>query len=221
MKRNIIILSFTAVAGLLLLATGCSTNKEKEYEYVDLGLSVKWATCNVGATAPEEYGNYYAWGEVLPKNDYSWETYKYCNGTYDSMIKYCTDSSFGTVDEKTKLEAMDDVASVNLGGTCHIPTYDEWEELVNKCTWKWTTRKGVKGYVVKSMINGNSIFLPAAGSRYGTNISTANIYGAYWSKNCWSYDWGLYSGRVYFNSNIIYRDSDSRDHGLSIRPVCP
>ena len=233
MKRNIIILSFAIAAGLLVLPIGCSTsnknttskgshtNIENGHEYVDLGLSVKWASCNVGATAPEEYGNYYAWGEVLPKTGYWWTTYKYCNGTCDSMTKYCTNSKYSIVDNKTTLEVIDDAAAYNWGGTWRMPTETEWTELRGQCTWTWTTRNGVNGYEVTSNVNGNSIFLPAAGYRYDTYLpGTGCSCGYYWSSsldestpyNAW---------HVEFGSDYVYRYGNGRLEGRSVRPVCP
>ena len=190
------------------------------HEYVDLGLSIKWATCNVGANAPEEYGNYYAWGEVVPKPDYSWATYKYCNGTSNSMTKYCTKSSYGTVDNKTTLEAMDDAASVNWGGSWRMPTYAEWTELREQCTWTWTTRNGKKGYEVTSKTNGNSIFLPAAGNRFGTSLYDAGSRGGYWSSSLYE-SYPYFACYVYFYSGSVYSYSDDRYRGRSVRPVCP
>ena len=138
------------------------------HEYVDLGLSVKWATCNVGASKPEEYGDYFAWGETQPKNTYDWSTYKWCNGSYDTQTKYCTKSSYGTVDNKTQLELSDDAARANWGGSWRMPTDAEMTELREQCTWTWTTQNGVYGYKVTSKKSGytnKSIFLPAAGYR--------------------------------------------------------
>ena len=149
-------------------------------EAVDLGLSVKWATCNIGAYAPEEYGAYFAWGETAPKSEYDWNTYKWCNGTYDTQTKYCTNSSFGTVDNKTTLEAADDAATANWGENWRMPIYDEMEELRTECTWTWTTLNGVKGYSVQGP-TGKSIFLPAAGYRYDSNLDSAGSYGYYWT----------------------------------------
>lgn len=187
-------------------------------DYVDLGLSVKWATCNVGANNPEEYGNHYAWGEIIPKNIYNWETYKWCNGTDKSLIKYSINSTYGTVDNKTVLEPEDDVAAVNWGGAWRIPTNDEWTELRTKCTWTWTTRNGVKDYMVKSNINGNSIFLPAAGYRARVDLYDAGYYGGYWSSSLYSGSpinaWG-----VDFFSVNVYRYSLYRYCGQSVRPV--
>ena len=134
---------------------------ETQYEAVDLGLpsGIKWATCNVGATKPEEFGGYYAWGETEEKDDYSWGTYKWCNGSSTTMTKYCIDSSYGTVDNKTVLDLEDDVAHVKWGGSWRMPTRAEQEELRNNCTWTWTTQNAVNGYKVTSKTNGNSIFL--------------------------------------------------------------
>ena len=102
------------------------------HEYVDLGLpsGIKWATCNVGATTPEEYGDYFAWGETQPKDYYDWSTYKYCNGDEYSITKYCTRSTYGTVDIKTTLELSDDAARVNWGGKWRMPTIEEQKELL-------------------------------------------------------------------------------------------
>ena len=191
-------------------------------EYVDLGLSVKWAACNVGATTPEEYGDYFAWGETQPKDYYNWSTYKYCNGSSTTMTKYCTDSYFGTVDNKTTLELTDDAAHVNWGGKWRMPTRAEQDELRNtsNCTWTWTTQKGVKGYKVTSKKNGNSIFLPAAGSRYNGNLNNAGSYGDYWSSslgNIYSISSAYY---VYFSSSDVDWGNYYRYNGQSVRAVC-
>ncbi len=142
-----------------------------EYKAVDLGLpsGTLWADRNVGADAPEAYGDYFAWGEVTPKTEYNWSTYKWCNGSSSSMTKYCTNSSYGTVDGKTVLDLEDDAAYVNMGAEWRMPTRSEQDELLNNCTWTWTTQNGVKGYKVTGN-NGNSIFLPAAGYRYNSSL---------------------------------------------------
>lgn len=187
------------------------------YEAVDLGLSVKWATFNVGATKPEEYGGYYAWGEIEEKDDYSWSTYKWCNGSETSMTKYCKNSSYGIVDNNTVLDPEDDVAHVKWGGNWRMPTEAEQDELFNNCTWTWTTQNGVDGYKVTSKTNGNSIFLPAAGSRDGTNLYDSGSFGYYLSSSLIGGD----SGGVYclgFCSD--YFDwYNSRYEGFSVRPV--
>ena len=172
------------------------------HEYVDLGLSVKWATCNVGASKPEEYGDYFAWGETQPKSTYNWSTYKYCNGSYNTLTKYNNSSSYGTVDNKTKLELSDDAARANWGGSWRMPTRAEQGELRENCTWTWTTQNGVNGYKVTSKKNGNSIFLPAAGYRDVSSLSNAGSYGDYWSSSLFSgspsraYDLDFYSDIV-------------------------
>ena len=199
-------------------------DKYNGHEYVDLGLpsGLKWATCNVGATTPEGYGNYYAWGETTPKTTYKWSTYKYCNGTYDSMTKYCTDSEYGIVDNKTTLELSDDAAHVNWGGSWRMPTKAEQDELrdINNCTWTWTTQNGVNGYKVTSKKNGNSIFLPAAGYRYYSDLSDAGSGGHYWSSSLLtSESYRAYD--LYFYSSYVNWGYDNREYGHSVRPVCP
>ena len=187
------------------------------HAYVDLGLSVKWATCNVGATKPEEYGNYYAWGETSPKTTYDYSTYKWCNGSYDTMTKYCTDSDYGTVDNKTVLDPEDDAAAVNMGGSWRMPTAEEQKELIDECTWTWTTLNGVNGYNVEGS-NGNSIFLPAAGCRYDGDLLDAGSLGYYWSSSLGTGDSdGAYN--LHFSSvDVVWNDYD-RSSGRSVRGV--
>ena len=196
---------------------------ENGYEYVDLGLpsGIKWATCNVGATSPEEYGDYFAWGETEPKEIYDWSTYKYCNGTENTMTKYCTSSRYGTVDNKTVLELEDDAAYVNWGGNWRMPTRAEQDELrdTNNCTWTWTTQNGVNGYKVTSVVNGNSIFLPSAGCRYSVNLYNAGSFGYYWSSSLYTRDINT-ACFVCINSTNLYWSSNSRCNGLSVRAVC-
>lgn len=187
-------------------------------QVVDLGLSVKWASCNVGATQPEESGDYFAWGEVKPKSVYDWSTYKYFNGPDNTLTKYNSDSRYGRVDNKSTLEAQDDAATVNWGGAWRMPTKAEQDELRTKCKWVWTTLNGVNGYKVIGP-NGNSIFLPAAGCMYGGALRSAGSGGYYWSSS-------LYSGNpcdayyVVFNSDVVDWDFNNRIFGRSVRPVC-
>ena len=189
------------------------------HEYVDLGLSVKWATCNVGANKPEDYGDYFAWGETKPKSTYNWSTYKWCRGSYDTQTKYNTSSSYGTVDNKKTLELSDDAARANWGGSWRMPTDAEWTELREKCKWTLTTQNGVKGYKVTSKSNGNSIFLPAAGYRYGSSLDSAGSYGDYWSSSLYT-DSPYLAWGVDFNSSNVVRDRNDRYFGFSVRPVC-
>ena len=190
------------------------------HAYVDLGLSVKWATCNVGADSPEDYGDYFAWGETQPKSYYDLSTYKWCEGSNDTITKYCNDSNYGTVDNKTILELSDDAANANWGGSWRMPTKAEQEELRNKCTWTWEQKNGVNGYTVTGQ-NGNSIFLPAAGFRYGSSLYRAGSYGCYWSSSL-STDNSYYACKLFFYSGSVSSTSyDYRDIGRSVRPVLP
>ena len=188
-----------------------------QYEAIDLGLSVKWATCNVGASKPEEYGGYYAWGETAEKSNYDWSTYKWCNGSDDTMTKYCTDSYYGTVDNKTVLDPKDDVAHVKWGGSWRMPTVEELQELYNSCTWTWTRQNGVNGYRVTGP-NGNSIFLPAAGSRLGTDVYDRGSFGDYWSSSLGNDDSCCAYGFNFADSGYGEGEND-RCCGFSVRPV--
>ena len=193
------------------------------HEYVDLGLSVKWATCNVGANKPEEAGDYFAWGETQPKTTYDWSTYKWCNGDDDDLTKYCTRKRFGYkrfVDDKNKLLLSDDAARYNWGGSWRMPTKAEQDELREKCTWTWTTQNGVNGYKVTSKSNGNSIFLPAAGYRYDSSLISAGSYGNYLSSSLYTDNPSDACG-LGFGSGHVYRYNGSRYCGRPVRPVCP
>jgi hypothetical protein len=189
------------------------------HAYVDLGLSVKWATCNVGAESPEDYGDYFAWGETQPKSYYDWSTYKWYNYNQDYITKYCTDSEIGTVDNKTILELSDDVANANWGGSWRMPTHEEIAELEKKCSCTWTTQNGVKGYKVTNKTNGNSIFLPAAGRRNNSSLHDAGS-GHYWSSSL-NTDYPDDVWCVYFDSGSVVLAIAYRCYGRSVRPVCP
>lgn len=196
------------------------------HEYVDLGLSVKWATCNIGAEKPEDYGLYFAWGETTgytqdtsDGHQFNWANYKWCNGSKDTMTKYCTSSSYGEVDNKRVLDPEDDAAHVNWGGSWRMPTRAEQHELGNNCTWTWTTQNGVKGYKVTSKSNGNSIFLPAAGYRSGDYLSNAGSYSDYWSSSLNTANLN-YAYCLYFNSSSVDWSYQGRCRGQSVRPVC-
>lgn len=177
---------------------------------VDLGLSVYWASCNVGATSPEEYGDYFAWGETTTKSDYSSAT----SVTYGLSITEL--ESRGIIGSDGNLTAAYDAATANWGGSWRMPTLDEMKELLNKCTWEWTTQNGVYGRKVTGP-NGNSIFLPAAGYRYDTSLDGAGSYGYCWSAAPSSY--GYYACNLYFNSGNCGWGDYSRDHGFTVRPV--
>ncbi len=189
---------------------------------VDLGLSVLWATHNVGAEKPEDYGDYFAWGETTPKENYDWTTYKYCAGTYNTLTKYCTNRGYGNngfTDNKAELDPEDDAATVNWGGSWRMPTLEEQDELIKNCTWTWTTQNGVNGYKVVGP-NGNSIFLPAAGYMGGASLYDVGSYGYYWSNFVNAIDLDN-AFSVYLYSSIVYWDNSSRYYGHSVRPVCP
>ena len=206
-------------------ASSATTGSSNGHEWVDLGLSVKWATCNVGASSPGDYGNYYAWGESTTKTDYSWSNLKYCtDSTGDHFNKYCRTelskywSGSGSPDNKTRLEMSDDAARQNWGGRWRMPTDAEWTELRDNCTWTWTSQGGHNGYKVTSKTNGNSIFLPAAGYRYGGSLLGAGSGGDYWSSSLYSGgSWDAYYVR--FNSSDHYVDYSLRYVGQSVRPV--
>ena len=200
-----------------------NNKEENEHEYVDLGLpsGIKWATCNVGANSPEEYGDYFAWGETEPKDYYDWSTYKYCNGSPSTLTKYCVDSYRGTVDNKTTLELTDDAARVNWGDKWRMPTKAEQDELRNtsNCTWTWTTQNGVNGYKVTSVVNGNSIFLPAAGYRRydGRNEGGSRAY--YWS-TLLNTSGNSEAYFLYFDLDNVAWSGSGRYYGFSVRAVC-
>ena len=152
-------------------------------DYVDLGLpsGTLWATCNIGASSPEDYGDYFAWGETEPKNNYDWSTYKWCDGDNNTLTKYCTSSSYGTVDNKTELSPEDDAAYMNWGSSWRMPTLEQQQELLESCNWNWTTRNGINGWLVIGP-NGNSIFMPAAGNIYRSSLREEGSTGFYWSR---------------------------------------
>lgn len=193
---------------------------------VDLGLpsGIKWATCNVGATKPEESGDYYAWGETIEKSLYDISTYKWSNGNRWTMTKYCIDKEYGTVDKKIVLDLEDDVAHVKWSNTWRIPTSTEFEEILNSenCIWEWVTQNGIKGYKVISKKNGNSIFFPVTGYFSGSENVSAD-YGCYWSSSLYepASNWARSFSFGYGIDGLYKINSyDQRNYGLSVRPVC-
>lgn len=203
-----------------------STGSIQGHEFVDLGLSVNWAACNIGANSQGEKGEYYAWGEIMTKNNYIWGNYKWCDGDFQYLTKYYR-NGYGVMDNIV-LSSSDDVATVKWGDKWRLPTKEEIDELCNRCTWRKTTMRGVLGYIVTGP-NGNSIFLPDAGvmerplgttSMYYDKSEFNDNIGHYWSSTvndrfctssyvlrfCSAYDW--------------YRiESWSRVEGCSVRPV--
>ena len=207
-------------------------NKTLPYAYVDLGLSVKWASFNVGATSAEEAGGYFAWGEIETKEKYGYADYKYLQTSYiDSFTKYCYREDYGYngfKDNLTTLESIDDAATANWGSYWRTPTSAEMQELLTNCTWTWTTPNGVSGCLVTSNIEGytdKSIFLPAAGYKYidGT-LNFKNEYGYYWS-NSLSADYPSNADFLFICKpgsepwEQISIFSSVRTDGSSVRPV--
>ena len=190
------------------------------HRFVDLGLpsGLLWATCNVGAITAADDGNFYAWGETTTKENYDWDTYKY--GTSSNLTKY------NKTDGKTVLDKEDDAAYVNWGSPCRMPTKAEFAELsdLDNCRWTWTSMttssgSSISGYKVTSKKNGNSIFLPASGYRYGGYLSGHGSYGDYWSSTLddsnVSYAYDLdFSSSYYYSVSSYYRYV-----GFAVRPV--
>ena len=208
---------FSVASDITLYAQWFKKETNITHEYVDLGLSVKWATCNVGATKPEEVGYFFSWGEIKPKAKYNWSTYQWCEGTYQTQTKYCTKSYHGTVDNKTILELFDDAAYANWGGNWRMPTKAELGELRAQCTWTWEQKNGVNGYTVTGP-NGNSIFLPAAGCRSGSDLFDAGSYCCYWNRSL-HLDYSHCAYYLYFDSSDVSIGHSYRDSGRSVRPV--
>ncbi len=197
-----------------------------EHEYVDLGLpsGTLWATMNIGATSPEDYGDYFAWGETAPKSVYDWSTYKWCEGSYNTLTKYCTSSYSGYngfTDGKTELDPEDDAATANWGSEWRMPSLDQMQELYNNCTREWTTRNGVNGRLFTSEINGASLFLPAAGFRDGGSLYSSGSYGHYWSRTLSTSD-SMSARYLHFGSggvSVYDNYGYDRHYGRSVRAV--
>lgn len=221
MKKRLLLMA------ILLLLTFDSWGKDsdepmtrEEHEYVDLGLpsGTLWATCNVGANSPEEYGDYFAWGETEPKEIYHYQSgnYKWCNGTGNTngITKYVGNT--GSRDGKTELDPEDDAAYVNWGQSWRIPTKAQLEELLEQCTWTWTSQNGVEGYSVSGP-SGAEIFLPAAGYRWRETLWIGS-YGLYWSRTIDSHC-PYYVYNLYFISDRLFLRGNWRFEGLPVRPV--
>lgn len=223
---------------------------QQNHEYVDLGLpsGTLWATCNVGANNEWEYGDYFAWGETSPKSIYNWSTYKYANGDYNKLTKYCSKNDYGNngfTDGLKQLEPKDDAATVNWGNDWRMPTYEERNELINNCYWVWTEKtdnQGHKyiGYMVYKALklsdkgveihkdktpdaaytyNVPHIFLPAAGYKYNSGTTYVGSRGNYWSS---SLDLGSpnFARCLYFVSGYVEAyDGSIRCSRFSVRPV--
>jgi len=192
------------------------------YEYVDLDLpsGTLWATFNVGADRPEGYGDYFAWGETQPKDNYDLISYKWCNDDLEQLTKYCPISSYGYngyTDTLSTLLPEDDAATVNWGDEWRMPTQVEWQELYDNTISTWTTQNGLNGRLFVAS-NGKTLFLPATGGRFGIALSSPNDYGNYWSSSLAIEEpvGAWYSGFRLDNYVVYY---DGRTMGRSVRPV--
>lgn len=239
MKKQLLRNTLVAIAALFIAIIALPTTAQAQ-DYVDLGLpsGTKWATCNLGASKPSDYGDYYAWGETEPKTKYTWANYKWMQ-TGQTDWKYITKYTFadgktegiwyktegiwydsdGTFigDGKTTLEAADDAATAKLGSPWRMPTLDEINELLDNCTCTWTTQDGKNGYEVKSKKNGNTIFLPAAGC-YSYELHSAGSWGYYWSSSLGTANSAIASNLI-FTSYVHDWGDTSRYYGFSVRPV--
>lgn len=200
------------------------TKPDPVIEAVDLGLTVNWATCNVGAVSPEKAGGYYSWGEKAPKSYYSWDTYFWINGSNSSMrlTKYNANSVNGLVDNIYVLENSDDVATVEWGDGWYTPSESDFQELIDNCTWTWSTVGDVTGYLVTSNKSGYenaSIFLPAAGYCYNGSRGSNLSYGYYWCSNV-SNNNSFYARELVFYSSHYSIGNGARLYGENVRPVC-
>ena len=227
MKRFYFIMLLSCL-GIIIASCGI-----EKYEYVDLGLpsGTLWATHNLGASAPEEIGDYYAWGETMPKKDYGLRTYEFFSEFYKKygfdkvkkVNKYNFDETYGTVDNKAILDSSDDAAYVNWGGKWRMPTIDEWKELCDTmiCSSTPAIQNGVKGFKVTSLKNGNSIFLPITGLRTGSELWHEGEIGFYWSSSRDPRDVATYSRCLNFDdvAPVMTWGINIRSDGLCIRPV--
>ena len=200
------------------------------HEYVDLGLpsGTLWATCNVGATNPEEYGDYFAWGETVgykinDSHSFDWANYKWCNGSKDKLTKYCDKSNYGNngfTDNKTELDLEDDAAYVNWGSNWRMPSREQFQELIDNCNWEWTTFKGVYGQKATSKKNGNRIFFPAGGWRTSEGWMRGGANGKCWSRSLSTDDPNFaYYLNFFSDSNDVVWYFIYRRFGYNVRPV--
>ena len=207
----------TATCKVSIVAAGSGGGSETGIEAVDLGLSsgLKWGSMNVGASKPEDYGNYYAWGETETKTKYTTSNYKFGPVKYSEITLYSKYETKLGGDKKTVLEAEDDAASANLGNGWRMATFAEWKELRESCTWTWTQRNGINGMLVTGP-NGKSIFLPASGV-FQSSLGKKGTYGSYWTSTLASAE-GM-ANAVDFYSGGNDKALIDRSTGLSVRPV--
>ena len=226
MRNKSSLLINSVIIGICLFASSCSGERENSplpesetstsVNAVDMGVSVKWADKNIGATRPEVYGGYYAWGETWKKSEYSWFTYDFSNDDNGGEFwKYNTRESYGYVDSLVILEEQDDVARLLLGKNWRIPTAEEWQELIDNCSWEWGKLNNINGMYITAS-NGNTIFLPAAGHKYD------GLRYYYEGSNCdyWSASLNAEYPKEAYGMRNGYMHKDYRYNGFSIRAVC-
>lgn len=194
------------------------------YTYVDLGLKsgTLWATYNVGASKPTEFGDLFAWGETKPKEEFSWDDYKWSKGDSLTLTKYCLDSNYGTVDNLSTLQADDDAATANWGGTWRMPTYDEQKELFDGCDWERTedfNGSGIAGLIGTSKANGNTIFFPCASCSNDSALRPYGNFDCYWSSSL-DEEKSFSAKLFYYGFGLLYDfDSTNRSYQGSVRAV--
>ncbi len=233
MKRLVLFLAVAILSGLGLQSCDREENNGSDnnggvngsttVKWVDLGLpsGLLWADRNIGASKPENYGNYYAWGETSPKEDYYWTNYAYGNATEHSLTKYCCHPNYGLdgfIDYLNSLEASDDAATVNLGGESRMPNIYDWQELIDNTTRTWTTRNGTYGLLLTAS-NGKKLFLPAAGNRFDSNHGGEGEYGDYWSSSLGPVGAGDAWVFFFITDNQGGLTECSRNSGCSVRAV--
>ncbi len=189
------------------------------HEYVDLGLpsGTLWAATNIGANSPEDYGDYFAWGETTTKDVYNLSTYKWYDSDYNKLTKYCIDSH-GFIDNKTELDPEDDAATANWGPEWRMPSKEQIKELIDNSTDVWTTRNGVRGRLVTSKINDATLFFPAAGYRWDSGYGNVGSFGSYWSRSLYENSLNAYYLIASYANNLWCTGSE-RSSGESVRAV--
>lgn len=200
-------------------------NPHMGHEWVDLGLSVYWSTCNLGAKSPEQYGDYYAWGEIKPQADakYEWDSYEWYYIEGDALKKYNLNSKYGNVDNKAILDDDDDASHVQWEGSWYMPTTEEIIELINNCKWNKKSYSGVVGYEGVSKKNGRSIFIPCNGAIADGKLQNED-YPTFWScelDNSGQDDDSLYGFCFMYGKYESGGAGYTRYCGLAIRPVIP
>jgi hypothetical protein len=210
---------FGLCASLFSFVSCDKQDLKDDYQAVDLGLSVKWATHNIGAEKPEEAGVYFSWGETRMEvtRPFLWDTYKW--GKKDSLTKYCTEAEKGVVDNRLVLDENDDAAYVCWGGNWRMPSTEEFEELIERCDWEWVELNNQLGYEVIGP-NGNSIFLPAAGAVDANIILEFNKIGDYWTNELFKDDSNTAARFYFYNGKKTLEYGGNRYMGMTIRPVC-